>query len=122
MRDHGAEELGTGSFARGEPTGVSAVRARRSARTVTRVVAGSGLLVQALQRIEEAEPADEPLLGPALPAEPSRDRLAVEMDLEVDPEHAIRRLVAHAADPRRGPRSPRRGAPRSRFHTADGRS
>jgi hypothetical protein len=49
-------------------------------------------LVQALQRLDEAEPAHEPLVRATLAAKPSADRLAIEMHVEPDAQRAV--LVA----------------------------
>jgi hypothetical protein len=45
--------------------------------------------LQPLQRVDEAEPPHERLLGASVRAEVPSDRLAVELDLEPDAERVI---------------------------------
>jgi hypothetical protein len=46
-------------------------------------------LLQSPQRVDEAEPADEPLVVAPVGAQPARDRLAVQVNVEPDAQHPI---------------------------------
>ena len=46
-------------------------------------------IVQSLQRVDKAEPADERLLGTPFGTQPPPDRLAIEVQFELYAEHPI---------------------------------
>jgi len=70
--------------------------------------------LQPLQRVDEAEPPHERLLGASVRAEVPSDRLAVELDLEPDAERVIGAgggRVGHWSTVGRRVRRLRRGGP-----------
>src|SRR5215218_7405440 len=72
---------------------------------------------QSLQRIDEAEPANERLLGTPFRAKPSPDRLAIEVQFELYAEHAIlvgAGVIIHVPTLSSPRPHGRRGAPRYR--------
>lgn len=60
--------------------------------------------LQPLQRVDEAEPPHERLLGASVRAEVPSDRLAVELDLEPDAERVTRSPVTKSSRRRRADR------------------
>ena len=64
-------------------------------------------LVHAPQRVDEAEPADERLVRTMGGAEPSGDRLAIEMHVELHAERTVLvvvRVVVHCGERTQGRR------------------